>query len=143
VTAILEDPATELPEVLRHTLALVVQEVRALEMLIAGVDRQLTQIAAAHPVASRLQTIPGIGVLTATGLIGAVGHIHAFRRGREFASWLGLTPRESSTGGRRYLGQISVEMSTCDRCWRMELVPSCGRLCVERPTNSHASMSGP
>jgi transposase len=102
VTAILEDPATVLPEVLRLTLALVVEEVRALEMRIAGVDRQLTQIAAGHPVASRLQTIPGVGVLTATGLIGAVGHIHAFRRGREFASWLGLTPRESSTGGRRY-----------------------------------------
>jgi transposase len=107
VTAILEDPATVLPEVLRLTLALVVEEVRALEMRIAGVDRQLTQIAAVHPVASRLQTIPGVGVLTATGLIGAVGHIHAFRRGREFASWLGLTPRESSTGGRRYLGRIS------------------------------------
>ena len=99
VTAILEDADAELPEMLRHTLGLVVDEVRALEAKIAGVDRQLAQIAAAHPVASRLQTIPGVGVLTATALIGAVNHIHAFRRGREFASWLGLTPRESSTGG--------------------------------------------
>jgi hypothetical protein len=53
-----------------------------------SLDRQLAQIAAAHPVATRLQTIPGVGVLTATALIGAVSHIHAFRRGREFASWL-------------------------------------------------------
>jgi transposase len=108
VTAILEDPATELPDVLRHTLALVVEEVRALEVRIAGVDRQLAQIAAAHPVASRLQTIPGVGVLTATGLIGAVGHIQAFRRGREFASWLGLTPRESSPGGRPITSHAST-----------------------------------
>src|SRR3954463_6661999 len=58
-------------------------------------------------VARRLVQIPGVGVITATALIGAVGHIHAFRRGRHFASWLGLTPRESSSGGRRRLGGIS------------------------------------
>ena len=96
VTAILEDADAEVPGLLRQALALVVDEVRALEVKIAGVDRQLAQSADAHPVATRLQTIPGVGVLTATALVGAVGHIHAFRRGREFASWLGLTPRETS-----------------------------------------------
>ena len=107
VAAILEDAEAELPEVLRDVLALVVDEVRALEARIGALDRRLAQIAATHPVATRLQTIPGVGVLTATALVGAVNHIHAFRRGREFASWLGLTPREFSTGGRRYLGRIS------------------------------------
>ena len=77
---------------------------------------QLGQVAATHPVAQRLQQIPGVGVLTATALVGAVGHIHAFRRGREFASWLGLTPRESSTGGRRYLGRISKQGDVYLRC---------------------------
>ena len=80
------------------------------------VDRNLKQIARVHPVATRLQTIPGVGVLTATALIGAVGHIPAFRRGREFASWLGLTPRESSTGARRYLGRISKRGDVHLRC---------------------------
>ena len=107
VGAILEDAEAELPDVLRHALALVVDEVRALEARIVVLDRQLAQIAATHPVATRLQTIPGVGVLTATALVGAINHIHAFRRGRDFASWLGLTPREWSTGGRRYLGRIS------------------------------------
>ena len=116
VTAILEDADAELPELLRHTLSLVVDEVVALEAKIAGLDRQLVHIAAAHPVASRLQTIPGVGVLTATALIGTVNHIHAFRRGREFASWLGLTPRESSTGSRRYLGRISKRGDVHLRC---------------------------
>ena len=50
------------------------------------------------PVVTRLRTIPGIGLLTATALVGTVGHIHAFRRARQFASWLGLTPREHSSG---------------------------------------------
>ena len=51
--------------------------------------------------------MPGIGTLTATALVGAVGHIHVFERGRQFASWIGLTPREYSSGGRRRLGGIS------------------------------------
>ena len=116
VTAILTDPDAAVPDVLRQTIALVVDEVHALEEKIAGVDRQLKQIAGVHPVATRLQTIPGVGVLTATALVGSVGHIHAFRRGRDFASWLGLTPRESSTGARRYLGRISKRGDIHLRC---------------------------
>jgi transposase len=116
VTAILTDPAAAVPDMLRHTIALVVDEIHALEEKIAGLDRQLTQIAGAHPVATRLRTIPGVGVLTATALVGSVGHIHAFRRGRDFASWLGLTPRESSTGARRYLGRISKRGDVHLRC---------------------------
>lgn len=115
VTAILSDPAAAVPEVLRQTIALVVDEIRGLEEKIAGLDRQLAPIARAHPVAPRLQTIPGVGVLTATALVGSVGHI-PFRRGREFASWLGLTPRESSTGARRYLGRISKRGDVHLRC---------------------------
>ena len=116
VATILEDADAPLPDLLRHTVALVVEEIRALETRIASIDRQLARVAAEHPVAQRLQQIPGVGVLTATALVGAVNHIHAFRRGREFASWLGLTPRESSTGGRRYLGRISKRGDGYLRC---------------------------
>ena len=107
VAGILEDADVALPDLLRHTVGLVVDEIRSLETRIGTIDRQLARVAAEHPIAQRLQQIPGVGVLTATALVGAVNHIHAFRRGREFAAWLGLTPRESSTGGRRYLGGIS------------------------------------
>ena len=65
---------------------------------------------------ARLLTIPGIGVLTATALVGSVGHIHAFRRARQFASWLGLTPREHSSGTRRRLGGISKRGDVYLRC---------------------------
>ena len=65
---------------------------------------------------ARLQTIPGIGLLTATALVGSVGHIHAFRRARQFASWLGLTPREHSSGTRRRLGGISKRGDVYLRC---------------------------
>ena len=70
----------------------------------------------ADPVVMRLQTIPGSGLLTATALVGSVGHIHAFRRARQFASWLGLTPREHSSGARRHLGRISKRGDVYLRC---------------------------
>ena len=92
------DAATALPATLRHVLGSMQEEIRALEKRIAEVDRQLQEMASADPVSVRLQTVPGIGTLTATALVGAVGHIHAFGREHAFASWLGLTPREYSSG---------------------------------------------
>ena len=60
--------------------------------------------------------IPGVGLLTATALVATVGHIHAFRRARRFASWLGLTPREWSSGGSRHLGAITKQGDVYLRC---------------------------
>ena len=68
------------------------------------------------PSRSGCSTVPGVGVLTATALVAAVPHIHAFRRGRAFASWLGLTPREYSSGGHRRLGGISKRGDRYLRC---------------------------
>ena len=100
VPALLES-ATELPAALRRVLASVQEEIRALEDRIAELDRELRELAAADPVCALLQTVLGIGLLAATTLVSAVGHIHAFGRGRQFARWVGLTPREYSCGGRR------------------------------------------
>jgi transposase len=116
VMTVVDEPAATLPLGLRETVRALVDEVRDLEVRVAAIDRELTRIARAHAVANRLQQVPGVGVVTATALVGAVGHIHAFRRGREFASWLGLTPRESTTGSRRYLGRISKRGDGYLRC---------------------------
>jgi transposase len=116
IPALLEDATVTLPDLMRATLAWLLEEVRALEARIVRIDRQLAQIVRDHPAARRLHQIPGVGTLTATALVGAVGHIHAFRRGRQFASWLGLTPRESSSGGRRHLGGISKRGDVYLRC---------------------------
>lgn len=113
---ILEDADNGLPAHLGQALALVYDEVRALERRVEAIDRQLARVAKADPVAQRLLTIPGIGVITATALLGAVAHIHAFRRGRHFASWLGLTPSERSSGFRRHLGRISKRGDVYLRC---------------------------
>ena len=70
-------------------------------------DEQLAGVARQTPACRRLMEIPGIGVLTATALVAAVGDAGEFRNGREMSAWLGLVPRQHSTGGRAVLLGIS------------------------------------
>ena len=116
VAAVVDDAASSLPSLLRQTVRALIEEVHHLEARVADIDRELVRIARAHLVATRLQQVPGVGTVTATAFVGAVAHIHAFPRGRDFASWLGLTPRESTTGTRRYLGRISKRGDGYLRC---------------------------
>jgi transposase len=114
--SVLADPDAPLPASLRHALRGVYEEVRDLEDRIEALEAELKALADADPVIVRLRSIPGIGLLTSTALVGTVGHIHAFRRARQFASWLGLTPREHSSGPRRRLGGISKRGDVYLRC---------------------------
>jgi transposase len=74
-------------------------EWRALDERIAVFDKEFVQARNEEPV-RRLVTIPGIGTINATALVAAVGNARAFRRGRDMAAWLGLTPRQMTTGGK-------------------------------------------
>ncbi len=114
--ALLEDGDNELPGRLRQALAWLYEEVRAVEQHIAQLERELADVARTDPMVQRLMGIPGIGLLTATALVATVGHIYAFRRARRFASWLGLTPKEHSSGARRRLGAISKQGDVYVRC---------------------------
>jgi transposase len=82
-------------------------EFRALEKRLVYDDEQLGAMGQAHPECQRLQTIPGIGPVTATALIAAIGDATQFKNGRQLAAWLGLVPREHSTGGKPRLLGIS------------------------------------
>jgi transposase len=98
---------SEVPEFIRDVLYQLLEEIRELKGREMGVERQLGEIARQSEVCNRLYTIPGVGVLTATALAGGVGDIRTFRNARCFAAWLGLTPREHSSGTKRKLGSIS------------------------------------
>lgn len=116
IPAVVEDADTPIADSVRHMISLMHEEIRALEQHIAALERELQALADGDPVTTRLRDIPGIGLLTATALVGTVGNIHAFRRARQFASWLGLTPREYSSGARRRLGGISKRGDIYLRC---------------------------
>jgi len=112
VWAVLEDADSAVPEALRPALAEACREIRDLEGRIASVEHQLEALAAETPVVGRLRSIPGIGLLTSTATVAIVGEISRFRSGRHFASFVGITPRESSTGLRRRVGAISKRGDT-------------------------------
>jgi len=77
----------------------------ALDERIRGYDDELAALTRTDDQARRLASIPGVGVINATALLAAVGDASAFARGRDLAAWLGLTPRQHSTGGKtRMLG---------------------------------------
>jgi transposase len=103
----IEDPACALPESARGVFLVMIDSIRALDERIAGLDREIAQRAKADPVARRLMTIPGIGPITATALVALAPPPESFRKGRDFAAWLGLTPLQRSTGGKQKLGAIS------------------------------------
>jgi transposase len=115
----LEDDNSAVPTLLRSTMRGAVAEIRSIEESILQVEAELAQIARGSEVCERLQKIPGIGLLGATAIVGSVGDIRSFRSPRRFASWLGLTPKEYSSGTVRHLGSISKRG---DKYLRMILV---------------------
>lgn len=100
---VLADESNDLTPVMRRLLASQFDDLRRLEARIAEVTREVEAIAAADDTARRLMTIPGIGPLAATALLAAAGKGKQFRKARDMAAWLGLTPREYSTGGKTTL----------------------------------------
>lgn len=97
---ILEDGTAKLSGALRVLLAQLKQELDHLQMRIDEADAVIRQTAGENEACRRLVAIPGIGPVTATAIIAAIGNGAAFRKGREFSAWLGVVPREHSTGGK-------------------------------------------
>jgi transposase len=104
---ILEDGSTSLSGALRFLLVELKRELEQLAGHIEQAEALIQRAAQQNEACQRLDAIPGIGPLTATALIAAIGNGEAFRKGREFAAWVGLVPREHSTGGKQKLLGIS------------------------------------
>lgn len=101
-----------IPAPLRHIYAQVLDDIRSIEQRIADCEKQLASLTRKSKAVNTLTKINGIGPLTSTAMVAAAGSPHHFKSARHFASWLGLTPRESSSGNRRYLGGISKRGDT-------------------------------
>src|SRR5438128_11660999 len=104
---ILEDATTKLSGAVRLLLAQLKLELDQLALRIEEADAVIEQTAKENEACRRLVAIPGIGPIAATALIAAIGNGAAFRKGREFAAWMGVVPREYSTGGKQTLLGIS------------------------------------
>jgi transposase len=97
----------DLPAFSRQVLQSLVKRIAALRKELQALDRQMRGWHKANHDSKRLAAVPGIGVVTATSLIAAIGDGKQFRNAREFASWIGLVPGQNSSGGKDKLGGIS------------------------------------
>lgn len=104
---ILANPASKLSGALRVLIGQLKVELEQLELRIDEADQAMGCTCRDDDACRRLMAIPGIGPVTATALIAAIGNGAAFRKGREFAAWVGIVPREDSTGGKQRLLGIS------------------------------------
>jgi transposase len=107
VRTLIADADSGIPDSLRSVLATACEEIEALTDNIKMTERQLEALAEQTPAVGRLRTIPGIGLMIATALVAFLGDVQRFPSGRHLSSYLGLTPREFSSGLRRRLGRIS------------------------------------
>jgi len=107
VERLLDGEALELPTLAAKIMITVAAQVRELQGRIGALEKELKLWSRDNQVVKRLQTIPGIGIITASALAATVTDPHQFTSGRQFAAWLGLTPRANSSGGKERLGRIS------------------------------------
>src|SRR5204862_1406041 len=108
--------AESLPALGRRAIEDLLAHLRTLDERIVGYDRELEQQARQCEPARRLMKIRGIGALSALAIVATVGNARDFRSGRQFAAWLGLTPRQHSSGGKTRLGHITKRGDAYLRC---------------------------
>jgi len=112
IPLILEDSGNELTALFRELLAGLYHELVHLDERIETLKIKLETLCTQNEDCQRLLSIPGVGLLSATAMVAAIGDIKAFKSGRELAAWLGLVPRQHSTGGKPTLLGISKRGDT-------------------------------
>lgn len=107
IAIVRDDGDTRLPDVGRQVLQVLAWQLEQIETSVAALEKQLMAWHRTNSVSQRLASIPGVGPIIATAIASTVADPRAFRSGREFAAWLGLVPRQNSTGGKTRLGGIT------------------------------------
>ncbi len=109
LAVIADEEDGRLPPPARTCLAGLAAQLMSLEREIAAAERRIHAWHRASPASRRLETIPGIGPITASALAASIADPSVFKNGRELAAWIGLVPRQSSTGGKERMGRISKQ----------------------------------
>lgn len=105
--AVLEDPSSNLPPLAREICRELLDQIANLSGRISTMKKRLDTIAREGETSRRLQTMPGVGPISALAVETFAPPMEQFKRGRDFAAWLGLVPRQASTGGKQQLGKAS------------------------------------
>jgi transposase len=109
IAIVRDESDTRLPTEARSAMILVAGQLEDLQRRIREVERAIHLWHRQNEASRRLATIPGVGPITASAVVATVGNVDAFKSARHFAAFLGLTPKEHSTGGKQRLGRISKQ----------------------------------
>jgi transposase len=107
LVAAIDDETTDIPQIAREALAPMVMQIKHLTASIKQMEKRIVAWCRSNAAARRLATIPGVGPITASALAATITDPTLFRSGRHLAAWLGLVPRQHSTGGKAKLGRIT------------------------------------
>lgn len=107
IAELVADTTSALPEEARSLCQLYLTQIAQLDAIVADLSKKMASAAANSDVARRLQTMPGVGPVTALAVESFAPNLSCFTKGRDFAAWLGLTPREHSSGGKQRLGRVT------------------------------------
>lgn len=134
---ILEDGENQLSGFFREMLGEMAERLKLVDERIRQYDLKVEHVFGQHERCKRLARVEGVGVLSATALVAAVGNAHEFKNGRELSAWLGLVPRQHSSGGRNVLLGISKRV---DRYLRTLLIHGArAAVRVVEPRRDHRS----
>ena len=109
LTILADEKDTRLPIDARASVIVLATQLQAVQTLIGSIEKRIKAQHRSNQASKRLETIPGIGVIGATAIAATVADPTVFRSGRDFAAWIGLVPRQNSTGGKQKLGPISKQ----------------------------------
>jgi transposase len=109
IAIVRDDSDARLPPEARSAMMLVAGQLEDLQRRIRELERAIHRWHRQNEASRRLATIPGVGPITASAVVATVGNVDAFKSARHFAAFLGLTPKEHSTGGKQRLGRISKQ----------------------------------
>ena len=134
---ILEDAENELPSYFRQLLRRLTDHLKVLDQQVSALDLQIQASHKANEASVKLAKIPGIGPITASAMIASIGDAKCFENGRQLAAWLGLVPRQHSSGGKSILGGISKRGDSYLRTLLIHGARSVVRVATSQKTSTH------
>src|SRR6266403_764182 len=109
LSIVADEKDARLPIDARASVIVLAAQLQAVQTLIGSIEKRIKTQHRSNEASKRLETIPGIGVIGASAIAATVADPTVFRSGRNFAAWIGLVPRQDSTGGKQKLGPISKQ----------------------------------
>jgi transposase len=149
---LLKEEESRLSNSMKRLLSMLRRQWDEIDEQVTSLESELRDIVDRDEACGRLASIPGIGVITASAVVAAIGNGQMFRSGRDFAAWLGLTPRQHSTGGRAtllgiskrgnaYLRTLLIHGSRCMLRFLKDPATAIGRWAIDLKARTHANVA--